>query len=62
MGGSLLDRDAIDMHSFCLMNRMQKMSNEEILFDYHLPFLPKEIPEWYIQEEYKSSGTYEEYS
>mmetsp|Transcript_10646 Transcript_10646/g.15666 ORF Transcript_10646/g.15666 Transcript_10646/m.15666 type:complete len:438 (-) Transcript_10646:287-1600(-) len=62
MGGSILDRDAIEMHSFCLINRRREISYEEILFDYNLSFLPEEMPEWYLQAGYKSNGMHEVYS
>mmetsp|Transcript_22831 Transcript_22831/g.26023 ORF Transcript_22831/g.26023 Transcript_22831/m.26023 type:complete len:459 (-) Transcript_22831:63-1439(-) len=56
MGGALLNRDKIDMHSMCLMNRRKEMVDEEILYDYHLAYFVPHLPEWYRYGQYNLNG------
>lgn len=56
MGGSFLDRDVIEMHSMCLLSKKQSVEYEEVLFDYRLPWLPDETPDWYRHVPYRMGG------
>lgn len=53
MGGSFLDRDVVEMHSMCLLNKRKALSNEEVLFDYRLQIVTNELPEWYTHVDYE---------
>ena len=52
LGGKLLDRDVIDMHGMCLLNKRKALKNQEVLYDYRLMCAPEEGPLWYEHVEY----------
>jgi hypothetical protein len=60
MGGSLLDRDAIEMHGMCLLNKRKALTNQEVVFDYRLMWTPDEIPDWYEHVDYTLTGQVEQ--
>ena len=59
MGGSILDRDVVDMHGMCLLNKRKALSNQEIMFDYRFPWAQEDLPDWYTQVEYDMSALVE---
>ena len=61
MGGSILDRDVIEMHGMCLLNKRKALCNQEILFDYRFPWAQDDLPDWYTQVEYDMSALVEYY-
>lgn len=60
MGGSFLDRDVIEMHGMCLLNKRKALTNQEVLFDYRLMWTPDEVPDWYEHVDYILTGQVEQ--
>jgi hypothetical protein len=59
-GGKLLDRKSIEMHCMCLLSKRMILSNQEIFYDYRLPWKLENLPNWYRHVEYKLNSRIEQ--